>query len=108
MSSVTRSGTEFATSAIANWPGAADEILGGDQVVVFAHVTPARGVVLTPLTNTGLREREAGTMTPVSSSIGMWRKFERVRRNPHVAVVYHTREHGFSDRPEYVLVQGRA
>jgi hypothetical protein len=25
-----------------------------------------------------------------------------------VAVAYHTREHGFSDRPEYVLLQGRA
>jgi hypothetical protein len=97
-----------AMTAITKWPGAVDEILGGDQVVVLAHVTPARGVVLTPLTNTGLREREAGTMTPVSSSIGMWRKLKRIKQNPHVAIAYHTREHGFSDRPEYVLVQGLA
>jgi hypothetical protein len=27
---------------------------------------------------------------------------------PLVALAFHTREHGFSDRPEYVLVQGRA
>jgi hypothetical protein len=96
------------TTSTTGWPDGVDEIFGGDQVVAFAHVTPARGVVLTPLTNTGLHEREAGTMTPVSSSVGMWRKLERIQRNPHVAVAYHTREHGFSDRPEYVLVQGRA
>jgi hypothetical protein len=92
----------------AQWPETADEILGGDQVVIFAHVTPASGVVLTPLTNTGVRDREAGTATPVSSSVGMWKKLERIRRNPQVAVAYHTRKHGFSDRREYVLVQGRA
>jgi hypothetical protein len=92
----------------AHWPDTIDEILGGDQALVFAHVTPASGVVLTPLTNTGLRDRAAGTLTPVSSSVGMWRKLERIRRNPHVALAYHTREHGFSDRSEYVLVQGRA
>jgi hypothetical protein len=105
MSEKTMSSTKATTGY---WPDGVDQIFGGDQVVVFAHVTPAHGVVLTPLTNTGLREREAGTMTPVSSSIGMWRKLERIQRNTHVAVAYHTREHGFSDRPEYVLVQGKA
>jgi hypothetical protein len=90
------------------WPDTADEILGGDQALMFAHVTPANGVVLTPLTNTGLRNRQAGAVAPVSSSVGMWKKLDRIRRNPHVAVAYHTREHGFSDRPEYVLVQGKA
>jgi len=91
-----------------NWPDPVDEIFASDQVVALAHVTPARGVVITPLTNTGLRDREAGAITPVSSSIGMWRKLERIQRNPRVAIAYHTREHGFSDRPEYVLVQGTA
>ena len=91
-----------------SWPETVDEIIGGDQALAFAYVTPASGVVLTPLTNTGLRDRRAGTMTPVSSSVAMWRKLERVRRNPKVAIAYHTREHGFSDRPEYVLVQGTA
>jgi Pyridoxamine 5'-phosphate oxidase len=91
-----------------NWPQAVDEVLGGDQVVVLASVTPARGVVLTPLTNFGLRDREAGTLTAVNTSIGVWKKLERMRRNPQVALAYHTREHGFSGRPEYVLVQGRA
>src|SRR2546422_3940797 len=90
------------------WPDGVDEILGSDQVVVFAHVTPMGGVVLTPLTNTGLRDRQAGAVSPVSSSVGMWRKLARIRQNPNVAVAYHTREHGFSDRPEYVLLQGKA
>jgi hypothetical protein len=90
------------------WPQTADEILGSDQVVVLASVTPAKGVVLTPLTNFGLRDREAGTLTAVNSSVGEWKKLERIRRNPKVALAYHTREHGFSGRPEYVLVQGSA
>jgi hypothetical protein len=90
------------------WPNTVDEILAGDQVVAFAYVTPANGVVVTPLTNTGLRDRAAGTVTPVSSSVGMWKKLERIQRNPHVAVAYHTRAHGFSDELAYVLVQGSA
>ena len=89
-------------------PEHVDAILGGDQAVTFGHVTPLRGVVLTPLTNTGLRDRETGRLTPVSSSVGMWRKLERIAEEPRVAVAYHTREHGFTDRPEYVLVQGSA
>jgi hypothetical protein len=89
------------------WPDTVDEILAGDQAVVLAHATPASGVVLTPVTNFGLRDREAGTIA-VNSSIGMWKKLERIRRDPHVAVAFHTREHGSSDRPEYVLVQGEA
>jgi hypothetical protein len=90
------------------WPDSADEILGSDQVVVLASVTPANGAVLTPLTNFGLRDRAASTLTAVNSSVGVWKKLERMRRNPRVALAYHTREHGFSGRPEYVLVQGRA
>jgi hypothetical protein len=90
------------------WPDSIDEILGGDQAVTLGSVTPASGVVLTPLTNFALRDRRAGTVASVNSSVGVWRKLERIRRNPRVALAYHTRQHGFSDRPEYVLVQGRA
>jgi len=85
-----------------------DEILGGDQAVVLAHKTPANGVVLSPLTNFGIRDRDAGTLVSLNSSVGMWRKLDRIRRSPQVAIAFHTREHGFSDRPEYVLVQGTA
>lgn len=90
------------------WPDAVDEILGADQVVGFAYVTPARGVVLTPLTNFGVRDRDGGTISPLSTSIGLWKKLERIQRQPRVAIAYHTREHSSSDRGEYVLVQGNA
>ena len=90
------------------WPDAVDEVLGGDQVVALAYVTPASGVVLTPVTNFGLRDRDAGTLTAVNSSVGAPRKLERIERNPRVALAYHSRAHAFTDRPEYVLVQGTA
>lgn len=83
------------------WPAEVDEILASDQVVGFAYVTPLRGVVLQPLTNMG------DPTEPVSSSVAMFKKLQRIQQNPQVAVVYHTRKHGFSDRPEYVLAQGR-
>jgi hypothetical protein len=90
------------------WSDAVDEILASDQAVAGGYVTPAGGVVLLPLTNTGLRDREAGRVTPFTSSVGMWRKLARIRREPRIAVAYHTRTHGFSERPDYLLVQGRA
>jgi Pyridoxamine 5'-phosphate oxidase len=89
-----------------SWPGPVDDILAGDQVAMLAYVTPARGVVLTPLTNMAVRDRGAGTIT-LNSSAGMWQKLERMRRNPQVALAFHSRAHGFTTRPEYVLVQGR-
>jgi hypothetical protein len=90
------------------WTDAVDEILAGDQVVALAYTTPASGVVLTPLTNFALRDRDGGTLTAVNSSVGVYRKLERIRDNPKIALAYHTRTHGFSDRSEYVLVQGTA
>jgi hypothetical protein len=95
-------------SATVSWPETVDEILAGDQVVVMAQVTPANGVVLTPLTNFGIRDPDAGTTTPLNSSIGMWKKLRRLQEDPRVAVAYHTRKHAFTQRPEYVLVQGTA
>jgi hypothetical protein len=86
---------------MSRWPDTVDEILRGDQIVGFAYVTPAKGVVLQPLTNMG------DPTEPVSSSVAMFRKLQRVQKDPHVAFAYHTRKHGFSDRPEFVLVQGR-
>jgi hypothetical protein len=90
------------------WPQAVDEILSGDHVVALAYVTPASGVVLLPVTNFGVRDRAAGTVT-VNTSVAAWRKLDRIRSNPHVALAFHTREHALSpNRPEYVLVQGKA
>jgi hypothetical protein len=90
-----------------HWSSEIDEVLAADQVVALAYVTPASGVVITPVTNFGIRDRDAGTIT-VNSSVGAWKKLDRVRRNANVALAFHTRQHGLSDRPEYVLAQGRA
>ena len=89
------------------WPDTVDQVLAGDLTAALASVTPASGVVVIPVTGLGLRDREAGTLT-VTTSLGLWKKLERIDRNPHVALAFHTREHGFSDRPEYVLAQGKA
>ena len=86
---------------MSTWPAEVHEILASDQVVGFAYVTPLRGVVLQPLTNMGTPTE------PVSSSVAMFKKLQRIQQNPRVAIAYHTRKHGFSDGPEYVLVQGR-
>jgi hypothetical protein len=72
---------------------------------MLAYVTPLGGMVLTPMTNCALRDREAGTVT-LTTPLGAWRKLERMQRTPQVALAFHTRAHGFSDRPEYGLVQG--
>jgi hypothetical protein len=90
-----------------SWSDAVDELLTGDLAAGFAYLTPAKGVVIVPMAPLGLRDREAGTVT-LTTSLGLWKKLDRVRRNPGVAVAYHAREHGFSDRPGFVLVQGRA
>jgi hypothetical protein len=74
---------------------------------MLGYVTPARGVVLTPVTNFALHDREAGTVS-INTSIGAVKKLARIRANPNVALAFHTRAHADHERPEYVLVQGRA
>jgi hypothetical protein len=93
---------------VPRWDDAVDEVLGGDQAIAVGYVTPANGVALLPVTNIGLSDREGGRVTPFTSSIGMWRKLAKIKQNPKIAVAYHTRAHGFSNRSEYVLLQGRA
>lgn len=88
-----------------SWPDHVDEILAGDAAAGFVYLTPAKGAVISPMAPLGQRDREAGTVT-LSTSQGLWKKLERVRADPSVAVAYHAREHGFSDRSEFVLVQG--
>src|SRR3954453_8488257 len=91
------------------WPDHVDAILAADQAIMLATVTPAKGVVLLPVTNFAVRDRKAGTITAVNSSVGVSKKLERMRRDPHVALAYHTRRHCFgAPHPEYVLVQGLA
>jgi hypothetical protein len=90
-----------------SWTAEIDEILDGDHAVMLAYPTPARGVVLAPVSNFGLHDRDAGVVT-FNSSVGAWKKLDRVRRNPYVALAFHTRAHASHERSEYLLVQGRA
>jgi hypothetical protein len=90
-----------------SWTDDVDEILASDLAAGFAYLTPARGVVITPMAPLALRDRQAGTVT-LTTSQALWRKLDRIRRNSGVAVAYHAREHGLTNRPGFVLVQGRA
>ncbi len=89
------------------WPDEVDAVLAGDLAAGVAYLTPAKGVVITPMAPLGLRDRDAGTVT-VSTSLGLWKKLDRIRSNPAVAVAFHARDHADHDRPEFVLVQGEA
>ena len=93
--------------AVVSWTDDVDEILASDLAVGFAYLMTAKGVVISPMAPLGLRDRQAGTVT-VTTSQAMWKKLDRLRRNSGVAIAYHTREHGLTDRSGFVLVQGRA
>lgn len=98
---------EVSSSADAVWPDTVDEILEGEHAVMLVYATPASGAVLAPVSNFGLHDRNAGIVT-VNSSVGAWRKLDRIRRNPRVALAFHTRAHASHGRREYLLVQGTA
>lgn len=89
------------------WPTDVDEVICGDQVVAVAAVTPARGVVISPMTNFAVHDRQAGVVR-VNSSVGASKKVARIRANPSVALAFHSRTYSDSGRSEYVLVQGSA
>jgi hypothetical protein len=90
-----------------SWSDAVDEPIGGDLTAALAYVTPAGGAVVTAVAPIGLRDRDAGTVS-FTTSLGFGRKLERIERDPRVALAYHAREHGRSQSPRYVLVQGSA
>jgi hypothetical protein len=89
------------------WSDDVDELLASDLAAGFAYLTPAKGVVVTPMAPLALRDRQAGTVT-LTTSQAMWKKLDRIRRNSGVAIAYHARDFGLTDRPGFVLVQGRA
>jgi hypothetical protein len=73
----------------------------------LGYATPARGAVVMAVAPIGLRDRERGVVG-FTTSLGFAKKLDRIKREPRVALAYHTRKHGRSNRPEFVLVQGRA
>jgi hypothetical protein len=92
---------------VVTWPDHVDEIIGGDPTAALGYATPAGGAVAMAVAPIGLRDRERGIVS-FTTSLGFAKKLDRIRREPRVALAYHAREYGFSRRPEYVLVQGRA
>src|SRR3954453_6535184 len=92
---------------LVQWPDAIDEGLGGDLTAALSYMTPAGGAVVTAVAPIGLRDREAGSVS-FTTSLGFGRKLERIERDPRIALAYYAREHGQSQSPRYVLVQGSA
>lgn len=89
------------------WPDEADKVISGDLTAAAAYITPAGGAVVIAVAPCGLGRRDQG-MIGFTTSLGFSRKLERIIRDPHVALAYHTREHGFSASHRYVLAQGQA
>src|SRR5213075_1402700 len=89
------------------WSERCDRVFAGDLTAALAYCTPAGGAVVTAVSPIGLRDRDQGTVT-FTTSLGLGRKLERIRRNPRVALAYHAREHGFATGRSFVLVQGLA
>jgi hypothetical protein len=89
------------------WSDEVDEVIRGDLTVGAAYVTAAGGAVVTGVAPVGIDRRDAGEIG-FTTSLGFPRKLERIIADPRVALAYHTREHGFSASPAFVLAQGRA
>jgi hypothetical protein len=89
------------------WTDEVDEILAGDLVAALAYLTPAAGAVATPVCPLGLRDRDQGRVG-FTTSTGFGRKLDRIAADSRVAMAFHTRTHGHTRRPGFVLVQGEA
>jgi len=89
------------------WSDEVDEVIRGDLAAAAAYLTPADGTVVTAVGTVGIDRREAGEVG-FTTSLGFPKKLERIITDPHVTLAYHSREHGFSASPMFVLVQGLA
>src|SRR4051794_39454349 len=77
------------------------------MTAALSYSTPARGAVPSAVAPIGMRDRNGGTVS-FTTSLGFGKKLERIQADPRISLAYHAREHGRSERPEYVLVEGRA
>src|SRR5438874_12360923 len=89
------------------WPDEADDVIHGDITAAAAYTTSAGGAVVVAVAPCGIGQRDRG-MVGFTTSLGFGRKLERIIRDPHVALAYHARDHGFSASPRFVLAQGLA
>jgi hypothetical protein len=75
------------------WSEEIDAIFGGNLAAALTYLTPAGGAVATCVAPIGLRDRQAGWIG-FTTSLGFGKKLDRIRRDRHVAMAFHTREHG--------------
>src|SRR5690606_31129553 len=90
-----------------SWSDEAHEVMAGDLTVAVAYLTPAGGAVVTSVSPVGIVDRATGRVG-FTTSLGFPKKLVRILHDPHVAVAYHTRLHGFAAHDGYVLAQGSA
>jgi hypothetical protein len=89
------------------WSDDVHEVITGDITAAVAYITPAGGAVVTAVAPCGIERRDQGVVG-FTTSLGFGKKLERIVRDPHVALAYHSREHGFSVSQAFVLAQGIA
>jgi hypothetical protein len=89
------------------WSADVDEVISGDITAAVSYLTPAGGAVVLAVAPCGIRERDTG-MLGFTTSLGFGKKLERIVPDPRVALAFHSREHGFSDSPAFLLAQGTA
>jgi hypothetical protein len=89
------------------WTDEVDDILPGDLVAALAYLTSAGGAVATPVCPLGLHDRDQGRVG-FTTSTGYGRKLDRIATDSRVAMAFHTRTHGRTKQPGFVLVQGEA
>jgi hypothetical protein len=89
------------------WSEEVTDVLTGDLVAAVAYLTPAGGVAMTSVAPCGLADPDNGTVG-FTTSLGFGTKLDRIVRNPRVALVYHSRDHGLTASPWFVVVQGEA
>jgi hypothetical protein len=89
------------------WSADVDEVISGDITAAVSYLTPAGGAVVMAVAPCGIRERDTGVVG-FTTSLGFGKKLERIVPDPHVALAFHSREHGFSQSPAFLLTQGMA
>jgi hypothetical protein len=92
---------------LVRWSDDLDDVVRGDLTAAAAYITPARGTVVTAVAPCGIGQRDLGLLG-FTTSLGFGKKLERIIPDPHVALAFHTREHGSSASPMFVLAQGTA
>jgi hypothetical protein len=90
-----------------HWSDDLDDVIRGDITAAAAYLTPAGGAVVTAVAPCGIGQRDLGLLG-FTTSLGFGKKLERIVADPHVALAFHAREHGFSASPAFVLAQGTA